>query len=92
MRTGISITVSANARRQLEAVVADRNAAQKYVWRSPIVLLTADGLGTSAIMAATGKSGSLETVALYVGIHRRSSYGRFWVTRPVQAALVCVVA
>jgi len=56
MRTGISITVSANARRRLEAVVADRNAAQKHVWRSPIVLLTADGLGTSAIMAATGES------------------------------------
>jgi len=48
--------VSADARRRLETVVADRNAAQKHGWRARIVLLTADGLGTSAIMAATGKS------------------------------------
>ena len=55
MRTGISITVSAADRRRLAAIVADRNAAQKHVWRARIVLLTADGLGTHAIMAA-GKS------------------------------------
>ena len=29
---------------------------QKHVWRAQIVLLSADGLGTMAIMAATGKS------------------------------------
>lgn len=29
---------------------------QKHVWRARIVLLTADGLGTNAIMAATSKS------------------------------------
>ena len=56
MRTGISITVSAGARRQLEAIIADRKAAQKHVWRARIVLLTADGLGTAAIMRQTGKS------------------------------------
>ncbi len=56
MRSGISISVSAADRRRLEAVVADRNAPQKHVWRARIVLLTADGLGTSAIMAATAKS------------------------------------
>jgi transposase len=56
MRTGISFTVSAADRRRLTAIVADRNAAQKHVWRARIVLLTADGLGTHAIMAATGKS------------------------------------
>ena len=56
MRSGISISVSAADRRRLETIVADRNRAQKHVWRARIVLLTADGLGTNAVMAATGKS------------------------------------
>ena len=56
MRTGISIAVLASECRRLAAIVADRNAAQKHVWRAQIVLLTAEGLGTHAIMAATGKS------------------------------------
>ena len=56
MRSGISIVVSAADRRRLETIVADRNTPQKYVWRARIVLLTTDGLGTNAIMAATGKS------------------------------------
>ena len=56
MRSGISISVSAADRRRLETIVADRNTPQKHVWRARIVLLTADGLGTNAIMAATGKS------------------------------------
>jgi len=54
MRTGISIAVSPPDRRRLEAVVADRNAPQKHVWRCRIVLLTADGLGTNAIMREAG--------------------------------------
>jgi hypothetical protein len=41
---GISITVSRSDRRRLQALVADRNASQKHVWRAEIVLLTADGL------------------------------------------------
>jgi transposase len=56
MRTGIAITVSAADRRRLEAVVKDRNSAQKHAWRAAIVLLTADGLGTNAIMRQTGRS------------------------------------
>lgn len=56
MRKGISIIVSATDRRRLVANVADRNAAQKHVWRARTVLLTADRVGTHAIMAATGKS------------------------------------
>jgi transposase len=56
MRTGISITVSASDHRKLEAIASDRNAAQKHVWRARIILLTAEGLGTHAIMAAAGKS------------------------------------
>jgi len=56
MRTGISIDVSPSDRRRLEAVVGDRNAAQKHVWRARIVLLSADGVGTVEIMRRTGKS------------------------------------
>jgi len=56
MRSGVSISVSAADRRRLEAIVADRNTPQKHAWRARIVILTADGSGTNAIMAATGKS------------------------------------
>src|ERR1700747_2677851 len=56
MRTGISITVSASDRRRLQAVVRDRNAAQKHAWRAEIVLLSSDGVGTNEIMRRTGKS------------------------------------
>jgi len=54
MRTGISISVSPSDRRRLEAVIGDRNAPQKHVWRCRIVLLTADGWGTNAIMHEAG--------------------------------------
>jgi transposase len=56
MRAGISIVVSSSDRRRLEAVVKDRNARQKHVWRAEIVLLTGDGVGTVEIMRRTGKS------------------------------------
>ena len=56
MRTGISITVSSSDRLQLEALVRDRNAPQKQVWRAEIILLSADGLGTNEIKRRTGKS------------------------------------
>src|SRR6187549_1658691 len=56
MRKGIIVEVSAADRARLEAVVANRNSPQKHVWRSRIVLLTADGLGTVEIMRRTGKS------------------------------------
>ena len=39
MRTGISINVSSSGRRRLAALVKDRNAAQKHVWRAEIVLV-----------------------------------------------------
>jgi transposase len=55
MRKGISISVSAADRIRLEAIVRDRNSPQKHVWRARIVLLTAAGLGTVAIMRAVGK-------------------------------------
>ena len=56
MRTGIHFTVSSEDRRRLEAVVSHPSSPQNHVWRSRIVLLSADGLGTMAIMAATAKS------------------------------------
>src|SRR5688500_12310022 len=56
MREGIRVEVSAADRARLDAVVADRNSPQKHVWRARIILATADGLGTNAIMRRTGKS------------------------------------
>ena len=56
MRSGINIVVTASDRARLDALVAARGLPQKHVWRARIVLLTDDGLGTVAIMAATGKS------------------------------------
>ena len=50
MRTGTIVEVSAADRRQLVAIVADRNSPQKHVWRAQIVLLTAEGCGTAEIM------------------------------------------
>ncbi len=56
MHERTNIRLSAPARRELEAVVANRNSPQKHVWRARIVLLTADGRGTAEIMQATGKA------------------------------------
>jgi len=54
MRTGITIDLNAADRCRLEAIAADRNSPQKHVWRSRIILLTADGLGTVEIMRLAG--------------------------------------
>ena len=56
MRKGISFTVSPTDRARLTALIRDRNAPQKHVWRAEIVLLSADGIGTIEIMRRTGKS------------------------------------
>ena len=56
MRAGKSLSVSSADIRRLKAVVQDRNAPQKHVWRAEIVLLTADGVGTNEIMRRTAKS------------------------------------
>ena len=56
MRSGVEVRLDPGDRERLEAVVGDRNSLQKHVWRAEIVLLTADGLGTNAIMRRTGKS------------------------------------
>ena len=56
MRNGIVIKVTRSDRRRLQALINDRNAPQKHVWRAEIVVLTADGVGTNEIMRRTGKS------------------------------------
>jgi transposase len=56
MHERTNIRLSAAERRELEAVVANRNSPQKHVWRAKIVLLTAEGRGTAEIMRATGKA------------------------------------
>jgi transposase len=56
MHERTNIQLSAIDRSALEAVVANRNSAQKHVWRAKIVLMTADGYGTAEIMRATGKA------------------------------------
>jgi len=50
MRAGIVVKVTRDDRRRLEAIVADRSAPQKHVWRANIILATADGCGTTEIM------------------------------------------
>ena len=55
-RDDICIYVSPVNRARLEAIIADRNSKTKTVWRARIVLATADGHGTNAIMRLTGTS------------------------------------
>ena len=56
MRAGIVVNVTPVDRRRLEAIVADRCAPQKHVWRAQIILATADGCGTAEIMGRSGKA------------------------------------
>ena len=56
MRERTNVQLSVADRRELEAVVANRNSPQKHAWRAKIVLLTADDHGTAEIMRATGKA------------------------------------
>jgi hypothetical protein len=56
MRACVTLSVSSADLDRLRALVSHRNAPQKHVWRARIVLLTAEGVGTSAIMRETSKS------------------------------------
>src|SRR5437016_28505 len=56
MRAGIVVNVTRSDRLRLEAIVADRSAPQKHVWRAKVILATADGCGTAEIMRRSGKS------------------------------------
>jgi transposase len=55
-RDDICIYVGPANRSRLQGIIADRNSKAKAVWRARIVLATADGYGTNAIMRLTGKS------------------------------------
>src|SRR3982074_1390743 len=56
MRAGIIVKVTRADRHRLEAIVSDRSAPPKHVWRANIILATADGCGTTEIMRRSGKS------------------------------------
>src|SRR5262245_2897479 len=56
MRAGIVVNVTRADRHRLEAIISDRSAPQKHVWRANIILATADGCGTAEIMRRSGKS------------------------------------
>jgi hypothetical protein len=56
MRAGIAVNVPRADRRRLEAIVSDRSAPQKHVWRAQIILATADSCGTAEIMRRSGKA------------------------------------
>jgi transposase len=55
MREGVEVRLRPGDRERLECVVSGRKSPQRHVWRSRIVPMTADGAGTMAICAATGK-------------------------------------
>src|SRR4051812_2111943 len=55
MRAGITVNVTSDDRRRLKAIVSDRNAPQKHVWRAQIILATADGCGTTRDHAPVGQ-------------------------------------
>ena len=50
------MNVTLEDRRQLAAIISDRSAPQKHVWRAKIILATADGCGTTEIMRRSGKA------------------------------------
>jgi transposase len=54
MKTDITVTTEERVR--LAGLIADRNSPAKVVWRSRIVLATADGESVKAICRATGMS------------------------------------
>jgi hypothetical protein len=63
MRAGIVANVTGADRRRLEAIISDRSAPQKRVWRAAIILATADGCGTAetvnrSLWCGDGRRGS----------------------------------
>ena len=64
MRTGIKIEVTGDDRARLEAIVADRHRPQKHGERARIVLRSADGAGTLAIIERAVPAGKVIHVIL----------------------------
>ena len=99
MRDGIAITLNEADRQRLFALVADRNTPQKHVWRARIVLMSADGVGTHAIMAETGTAKTtvwrwLNAVEGFFAIltRRRQQSGVFRSVVDLQAAINRLIA
>ena len=55
-RADVCLYLNPSDRAKLEAIMANRSSPSKWVWRADIVLATAEGLGTNAIMQRTGMS------------------------------------
>ena len=55
-RSDICLYLGPADRAELETLRTDRNTPRKLAWRADIVLATADGAGTAAIMRRTGMS------------------------------------
>ena len=55
MRTGIVVNVTRADRHRLEAIVSDRSAPRKHVWRANIIPATTEICGTAEIMPRSGK-------------------------------------
>src|SRR5260221_13415879 len=70
MRAGIVVNITPEDRRRLEAIVSDRSAPQKHVWRAKIILATADGCGTAEIMRRSGKSKPVVAMGLVPSLNR----------------------
>src|SRR5271170_3835973 len=56
MRAGITVSVTPEDRRRLDAIVGDRNSAQKHVARAQALIATAEGFGTNEIMRRSSLS------------------------------------
>ena len=56
MRAGITLHLTPVDRQRLLVISNDRNSSRKQGWRARIVLATADGMGTAAIMRTAGVS------------------------------------
>ena len=56
MRAEIVVNAAGADRRQREAIISDRSAPQKHVWRAAIILAMAEGCGTAESMHRSGKS------------------------------------
>ena len=56
MQEGVYVTVSNEDADRLEVIAKGPRAMQKHVWRARIILETARGYGTMAIVRRTGKA------------------------------------
>ena len=56
MRAGVTLHLTPVDRQRLLVISNDRNSSRKHGWRARIVLATADGMGTAAIMRTAGVS------------------------------------